>query len=185
MRPRFFPSVAAFRAWLEIHHADTRELWIGFYKKAAGRAGLTYAEAVDAALCFGWIDGIIRRIDAISYTHRFTPRQPGSIWSKINVGHVARLKRAGQMHAAGLAAFAARDAKKTGVYSFEAKRRWRLPAACAQQFRAHREAWAFFRRQAPSYQRLVIFKIATAKRPETRLRWLERVIAASAAGKRL
>lgn len=146
---------------------------------------MTYAEAVDEALCFGWIDGIIRRIDAISYMHRFTPRRRDSIWSRVNVGNIARLRRAGRMHPSGLAAFAARDPRRTEIYSFETGGKWRLPAGYAQKFRANRAAWAFFTRQTPFYQRMITFKIVTAKRPETRLRWLARAIAASAAGKRL
>lgn len=185
MSARFFPSAAAFRAWLRQNHASKRELWIGFYKKASGLDGMTYAEAVEEALCYGWIDGIIRRIDAVSYMHRFSPRQPGSIWSTINVGHVARLSREGRMQPAGLAAFAARDPRKTGIYSFESRSELRLPASLTRQFKANPKAWAFFRSQAPSYQRMIVFKIATAKRPETRTRWLERAIAASSVGKRL
>ena len=184
--PRFFPSPASFRAWLEKHHASVTELVIGFYKKGSGRGGLTYAEAVDEALCFGWIDGIVRRIDDVSYSHRFTPRKAGSIWSNINVGHVARLSAAGRMQRAGLDAFAARSAARTGIYSFENRDRARaLPPEYEARFRANRKAWAFFTAQAPWYQRTAVHKIIAPKLAATRERWLARIIKDSAAGRRL
>ena len=123
MKPTCFASAAEFRRWLEKHHATAPELLVGFYNKASGKGGLTYAEAVDEVLCFGWIDGIIKKVDADSYTHRFTPRRPGSIWSNINVGHVTRLTKAGKMRPAGLKAFRARKTHKTGIYSFEQKQK--------------------------------------------------------------
>jgi uncharacterized protein YdeI (YjbR/CyaY-like superfamily) len=180
-----FASGADFRAWLEQHHASTTELQVGFYNRKSGRGGITYQAAVDAALCFGWIDGIVRKLDADRYTHRFTPRKPGSIWSNVNVGHVARLTAAGLMRPAGLAAFAARTAKKTGIYAFEQKQPQKLPAAYAEKFRANKKAWTFFTAQAPWYQRLITHKITAAKQPATRARWLARAIAASAGGERL
>ena len=179
-----FASAADFRHWLERYHATATELHVGFYKKPSGRGGLTYHEAVDEALCFGWIDGVVRKLDADTYTHRFTPRQPGSVWSNINVGHVARLTAAGRMHAAGLAAFAARTAGKTGIYSFEAPAK-KLPPALEKKFRASRKAWAFFTAQAPWYQRLAIHKIVSPRQESTRARWLARIMADSAAGRRL
>ena len=185
MKPVFFPTPAEFRGWLDRHHASTAELWVGFYKKKSGKIAMTYAEAVDEALCFGWIDGVLHRVDDDSYMHRFSPRRPGSIWSNINVGHVARLTAAGRMHPAGLAAFGARDPGRTGIYSFESKRPLKLPADFARRFRANPTAWKFFSAQAPSYQRLVLHKIVTSKQAATRERWLARAISASAQGKRL
>jgi uncharacterized protein YdeI (YjbR/CyaY-like superfamily) len=185
MKPIFFFSSAEFRRWLEKNHATTKELWIGYYKKASGKGGMTYHEAVEEALCFGWIDGVVNTIDADSYKQRFTPRRPGSNWSNINVRHVARLRAAGKMHPAGLAAFAARDAKKTGIYSFERQQPAKLPAAFEKKFRANRRAWTFFTNQPPGYQRLLIHKIVSPKQAATRERWLERVIAASAEGRRV
>ena len=185
MKPVHFSSAAAFRAWLQQHHASASELWIGFYRKSAQKKGMTYAEAVDEALCFGWIDGIIKRVDDTRYTHRFTPRKPGSIWSKLNVGHVGRLSTAGKMHPAGLAAFASRQEAKTGIYSFEASQPAKLPPRFARQFRANRQAWEFFNAQPPGYRRLATFKIVMPKKEATRQRWLDRVIAASAAGERI
>jgi uncharacterized protein YdeI (YjbR/CyaY-like superfamily) len=184
MKAAHFASASDFRRWLEKNHATTAELQVGFYKKASGRGGLTYHEAVTEALCFGWIDGIVRRLDAARFTHRFTPRRPGSTWSNVNVAHVARLTAAGKMHAAGLAAFAARRAAKTGIYSFEQGAQ-KLPPSCERKFRAHTRAWSFFSDQAPWYQRLIIHKIVSARREATRLRWLDRAIAESAAGRRI
>lgn len=185
MNAVFFPSAAAFRAWLEEHHASGRELWLGFFKRTSGRDGINYAEAVDEALCFGWIDGIVKRLDEARCVRRFSPRRPVSIWSRVNIARVERLTRAGRMHAAGLAAFAARDPARGAAYSFEAQRAARLPPALAREFRAHRAAWRFFSMQAPSYQRLAIHFIASAKQPETRTRRLQKVIAASGGGRRL
>ena len=180
----FFSSAAEFRRWLEKHHADTTELQVGFYRKSSGRSGLTYAEAVDEALCFGWIDGVVRKLDDVSYTHRFTPRKPRSIWSLTNVRHVERLTKEGRMRPAGLKAFVARTAKATGVYSFEQPAQ-SLPAKYEKQFRANQGAWAFFSAQAPWYRRLLTHKIVTAKQEATRLRWLKRAIEESAAGRRI
>jgi uncharacterized protein YdeI (YjbR/CyaY-like superfamily) len=185
MQPTFFASAADFRRWLKRHHAKRPELWVGFYKKDSGRGGLTYAEAVDEALCYGWIDGQVRRIDETSHMQRYTPRRPGSIWSKINVAKVRRLIAAGRMQPAGIAAFKARTAAKTGVYSFERKQPAALPPDFAKRFRANRKAWAFFNAQPPGYQRLLVHKIVSGKQAATRERWLARVVAASAANKRL
>jgi uncharacterized protein YdeI (YjbR/CyaY-like superfamily) len=179
-----FATAADFRRWLEQHHTTAKEVQIGFYKKSAGKPGMVYKEALDEALCFGWIDGIVRSLDAERYTQRFTPRKPGSIWSNINVGHIQRLIAAGKMRPAGLAAFAARTAQKTGIYSFEQPAKT-LPPAFAKKFRAHAKAWTFFSAQPPGYRRLMIHKIVSPKQAATRERWLERVIAASAAGRRI
>ena len=184
MKVIHFHSPADFRRWLEHHHASTTELWVGFYRKDSGQGGLTYPEALDEALCFGWIDGIRKKIDAASYTNRFTPRKSGSIWSLINIGHVGRLTAAGKMQPSGLKAFAARLAHRTGVYAFEQKSP-KLPVAYGKKFRASRKAWAFFTAQAPSYQRTAIHKVTSPKQEATRLRWLHLLIADSARGKRL
>ncbi len=185
MKVIFFSNAAEFRAWLAQHHATATELFAGFYKKGAKKSGLTYPEAVKEALCFGWIDGIVRRLDAESYQHRFTPRKPTSIWSNVNVAHVARLAAAGRMHEAGLAAFARRSVAKTGTYSFEQKTAAVLPTAAQRRFRANRDAWKFFQAQPPWYQRALTHKIASPKLAATRERWLARAITASAAGERL
>src|SRR6516225_1223408 len=119
LKPTYFATPAAFQAWLRVHHAEQAELLVGFYKRGSGRPSITWPESVDEALCFGWIDGVRRSIDAEAYSIRFTPRRPTSIWSAINVARVAELQRQGRMHPAGERAFAARTPERTGVYSFE------------------------------------------------------------------
>jgi uncharacterized protein YdeI (YjbR/CyaY-like superfamily) len=183
MKPRFFESAAEFRAWLEHHHATAPELWVGFYKKASGKAGLGYPEAVDAALCFGWIDGIKKRVDDVSYTHRFTPRRPGSIWSAINTRRVGDLRKRGLVAAAGLAAFDRREEKRTAIYTYENQPATLAPAY-ERAWRANRRAWSFFNAQPAGYQRLAKGWIMSAKRDETRRRRLEIMIDASARGMR-
>ncbi len=181
---RFFATAAAFRSWLEKNHTRASELWIGYHKKSSDRRGLTYREAVDEALCFGWIDGLTKSIDATRYMQRFTPRRPGSNWSLVNLRNVARLKSAGRMQPAGLAAFAARTAHKTGVYSFE-NRPKKLPAAFEKTFRFHNDAWQFFSAQPPGYRRTAIWWVVSAKQEITRQRRLTQLIADSAARRRL
>lgn len=184
MKPVMFADAAAFRRWLDAHHAHATELLVAFYGKSSGRGGLTYAEALDEVLCYGWIDGVRRRLDAHRYTIRFTPRRRGSVWSLVNVRHVERLTAAGRMHPAGLAAFAARDAQKTGVYSFE-NRPQDFPPSLAKTFRAHPSAWRFWLAQPPGYRRTAIWWVISAKQETTRQRRLARLIADSAAGRRL
>jgi uncharacterized protein YdeI (YjbR/CyaY-like superfamily) len=145
---------------------------------------MVYAEAVDEALCFGWIDGLVKSIDADSYMQRFTPRKPRSIWSKINVGHIARLTAAGRMTPAGLAAFEARTAAKTGVYSFEQEPQ-QFPTAFEKTFRANRRAWTFWTSQPPGYKRTALWWVISAKQASTRERRLAQLIAVSAEARRL
>lgn len=180
--PRFFRSASELRKWLEKHHARDSEILLGLYKKKAAHLGLTYADALDEALCFGWIDGVRRSIDDERWTIRFTPRKPGSIWSKVNLAHVARLTEAGRMRPAGIAAFEARTAKRTGVYSFEQSKPSELDPERAAKLRANAAAHAFFTKQAPSYQRTAAFWVMSAKKDETRDRRLETLIACSARG---
>ena len=160
------------------------ELWVGFHKRGSGRASITWPESVDEALCFGWIDGVRYRIDEISYRIRFTPRQPKSVWSNVNVKRVGALKKLGRMAAAGLAAFAKADPKKSGIYAYE-RSHPRLGGAYEKTFKANKEAWTFFRSQAPWYQRTLTHYVVSAKREETRQRRLATLIAASEAGRRL
>src|SRR5215216_465766 len=142
MQPKFFTSPAQFREWLEQNHDRATELLIGFHKKSSGKKSITYAEALDEALCLGWIDGVRKRLDETSYTIRFTPRKPKSIWSLVNVKHVERLQREGRMHAAGLEAFARRDPKRTGIYAFE-NAPLALSAEYEKKFRRNKSAWEF------------------------------------------
>ncbi len=181
---KYFKSASEFRRWLEVNHGRRYELWVGFYKKDSGKGGLTYAEAVDEALCFGWIDGLKKRVDELSYTHRFSPRKRRSNWSRINILHAERLKNAGRMTPAGLEAYAAREPERSGVYSFENAPR-KLAAADEKQFKSDETAWEFFQRQPPGYQRLAIWWMVSAKKPETRARRLSHLIAESRNARRI
>jgi uncharacterized protein YdeI (YjbR/CyaY-like superfamily) len=183
-KPRFFPSAAHFRRWLAANHDRVRELWVGFYKKESGRPSMTYPEALDEALCHGWIDGVRKTVDATSYTSRFTPRKLDSFWSVVNTRRVAELKKTGRMEAPGLAAFSRRDRKRTKQYSYE-RGAARLTPAEERRFKAEARAWEFFRAQAPSYQRVATWYVASAKKDETRRRRLDALIALCAGGERL
>jgi uncharacterized protein YdeI (YjbR/CyaY-like superfamily) len=183
--PRYFPTPAALRAWLEAHHETAKELLVGFYKAATGEESITWRESVDEALCFGWIDGVRRSLGPRAYTIRFTPRKPTSIWSDVNVARVKELTKLGRMRPAGLGAFRARKEEKTGVYSFERRSAAALSQAQEKQLRASRRAAAFFDRQAPWYRRAAIHWVVTAKREETRARRLQTLIEDSAAGRTL
>ena len=183
MNPRFFKSQSEFRRWLEKNHAQETELLLGFYKKGSGKASITYPEALDEALCFGWIDGVRRSLGDDGYTIRFTPRKAKSIWSNVNVRHVERLKKLGRMAPAGLEAYALRDPKKTGIYAFENRPR-ELSPGYEKQFRSNKKAWEFFEKQPPGFKRLMIFRVMEGKQEETRQRRLAQLIEASAKGVR-
>jgi Uncharacterized protein conserved in bacteria len=184
MKPVFFASSSEFRRWLETNHASAPELWVGFWKAHTAKGGLTYEQAVEESLCFGWIDGLVRRHDESAYMQRFTPRRPKSIWSAINVKKVEALRKAGRMAPAGLEAFAARDPKRSSVYSFE-NREVILDSAYEKRFRARKKAWAFFEKQPPGYRRLAAHWVMSAKREETRERRLAQLVADSALGTRV
>ena len=179
-----FSSQEEFRKWLVKNHAAAGELFVGFHKKSSGKKGATYSEALDEALCFGWIDGVRRSIDADNYMIRFTPRKPKSIWSLVNVRHVERLQKAGKMAEPGLKAFALREKHRTGIYSFEQKRPG-LSAKFKKLFRANGPAWEFFSRQAPWYQRTAGHWVVRAKQEETRLRRFAKLVEVSVNGQRL
>ncbi len=183
MKPTFFATPTAFRLWLEEHHQTTQELWVGFYKTRSGKPGITWPEAVDEALCFGWIDGVRKGIDDASYTIRFTPRKPQSIWSAVNVKRAQELARQGLMHPAGLKAFEERDQKKSGLYSYEQRKSSRLDPAYEKQFKANKKAWDFFQSKPPSYQQPAIWWVMSAKQEETRLKRLTRLIEDSEHGR--
>ena len=185
MKPTFFATPADLRRWLKRHHKSADELLVGFYKKGSGRPSITWPESVDEALCFGWIDGVRRSLDDQSYTIRFTPRRPGSIWSLINIRKVEALIRGGRMEPAGLEAFEARDEAKSGVYSFEQRENAKLEAKAEAEFKANRAAWRFFQAQPAGYRKIAIFFVVSAKREETRERRLQTLIADSAAGRRI
>lgn len=180
----FLDSPAAFRQWLEENHDTATELLLGFHKKGTGKPSITYAEALDEALCFGWIDGVRKSLGETSYTIRFTPRRQGSIWSNVNIKHVERLTAAGRMQPPGIKAFEARDPAKSGVYLYENQAR-ELSADLEERFKADPKAWEFFRSQAPSYQRTIKGWVMAAKKEETRVSRLSKLIGASAQGRRL
>jgi len=184
VKPKFFNDPIQFRKWLEKNHDKKTELLVGLHKKDAGKKTLTYAEALDEALCYGWIDGVRKNFDEISYTIRFSPRKPRSIWSNVNVNHVKRLQKEGRMMPSGLAAFAKRDDKRTGIYAFENAPR-ELPAKFLKTFRANKEAWKFFSAQPPGYRRLAVFWVVSAKREETQIRRLGQLLELSENRERL
>jgi uncharacterized protein YdeI (YjbR/CyaY-like superfamily) len=181
---RFFRSVAEFRRWMERHHDSERELWIGFRKKGVEPAGMTYAESLEVALAFGWIDGIRKSLDDTSYVNRYTPRKADSIWSQINIARVETLIARGEMHQSGLDAYLKRDPARSGVYSSE-QRPQSLPPEFERRFKKDRPAWTHFDAQPPGYRRLAIWWISSAKREETRLRRLSQLIDASGRGMRI
>jgi uncharacterized protein YdeI (YjbR/CyaY-like superfamily) len=179
--PIFFASPEEFYVWLEEHHETEDEVYVGYYKTHTGRRGMSWSEAVDQALCFGWIDGRANSIDEDRYMQRFTPRRPGSNWSKVNVAKVERLTEAGLMRPAGLAAFERRQDDKTGVYSFERENAV-LPPEYEERLRADEAAAAYFDAKAPWYRRTAVHWVMSAKREETRERRLTQLIEDSAAG---
>jgi uncharacterized protein YdeI (YjbR/CyaY-like superfamily) len=184
MKPTFFGTPKDFRRWLERNHDKADELLVGFWKRDSGKPSITWPESVDEALCFGWIDGVKKRVDESSYMHRFTPRKAGSIWSVVNTKRAKALVRLGLMAPPGLQAFERRDRKKTKRYSHEREKPAFDPAIeCA--FKANAQAWTFFRSQPPGYQRLLTFWIMTAKQDEARLRRLAALVKTSAEGKRM
>jgi uncharacterized protein YdeI (YjbR/CyaY-like superfamily) len=181
--PIYFASPEEFRAWLEEHHETEAEVWLGMWKKATGKQSVSWKEAVDEALCFGWIDGILRRVDDQRHVQRFTPRKPSSNWSAVNVANVERLRAEGRMRPAGEAAFARRRDDRTAVYSHEQRRNPQLEPEEQAQIEAHAAAWAYFSARPPTYRRQATWWVISAKRPETRARRLATLIADSAAGR--
>ena len=172
---KFFKSSSQFRTWLEENHDKASELWLGFYKKASGKGGITYREALDQALCFGWIDGIRKTLDDVSYTQRFTPRQPKSNWSLVNIDRVRNLRKRGLMTPAGLKAFNQRDEARAKRYSYE-QRFPKLDRALETKFKANAKAWQFFQSQPEGYKRTATWWVMSAKREETRSKRLATLI---------
>jgi uncharacterized protein YdeI (YjbR/CyaY-like superfamily) len=183
-KPVYFASAAEMRAWFERHAATADELLAGFYKVHTGKATLTWAEAVDEALCVGWIDGIRRSLGEESYTIRFTPRRARSIWSAVNIARAKALDREGRMKLAGRKAFEAREENRSGIYSYE-QRRDRLEEPYASLLKKNAAASKFFEEQPPSYRKAMGWWIVCAKREETRLTRLRQLIAHSARGRRI
>ena len=176
MNPTFFATPAELRAWFASNHASTDVLWVGFHRKGTGLASITWPESVDEALCFGWIDGIRKRVDETSYMIRFTPRRKRSIWSAINVGRIAELEKQGRVTEAGRKAFEARLEARTAVYSFE-QRGTELDGAYLKTLMANRAAWASWQGRTPSYRKTHSWWVVSAKKEETRQRRLAQLMA--------
>jgi len=181
---KFFKTPPDLRKWLDKNHASADVLWLAFYKRDSGQRSITYPEALDEALCYGWIDGVRKAVDDLSYTIRFTPRKPGSIWSMVNIRRVNELMKLGRMMPAGIAAFETRDEEKARRYSYENHPR-ALGDAYEKKFRANKKAWAFYEAQAPWYRRTSSFWVTSAKQEETRLRRLQQLLACSAKSERI
>lgn len=175
----YFDSPAAFGAWLAEHHATATEVWVGQWKKHTGRQTMTWAESVDEALCWGWIDSVRYKVDDERSAQRFTPRKPRSVWSNVNVQKVADLTAAGRMQPPGLAAFEARREDRSGIYSFEQPEQ-ELSREQVRVFKRDRKAWAWFEGQPPGYRRQAIHWVVSAKKPETRERRLATLVDDSA-----
>ena len=184
MKPTYFRDQAAFREWLEKNHDRMTELYIGFYKKNSGKVGIGYEEALDEALCFGWIDGIVKSVDAESYMHRFTPRKASSHWSLVNVRRFGELDASGRVASAGRAAFRRRTPQRTGKASYE-QPLTEFTAAQSKKLKAKANAWTFYDSQPPSYKRVTKHWVTSAKQEATRERRLEVLITCSAKGERI
>lgn len=185
MKPRYFATPAAWRAWLETHHTSSTELLVGFFKKSTVKPSITWPESVDEALCFGWIDGIRRTVDDERYTIRFTPRKARSTWSAVNIKRVAELTKLGRMQPAGLQAFKRRTALRSQIYAYEQRSEAALDDAGEREFRANERAWTFFQARPPSYRRTAIYWVMTAKKEATRRARLATLIDDCAHGRTL
>lgn len=183
MKPRFFSTQAKFRAWLEKNHDKSQELWVGYYKKGSGKPSITWPESVDEALCFGWIDGIRKGLDELSYTIRFTPRKPRSTWSAVNIKRARQLIDLGLMHPAGWRAYEARSDEKSAIYSYEQRHAGKLDPGYERQFKANGKAWEYFQAQPPSYRKAAIWWVISAKKEDTRQKRLARLIEDSQNGR--
>jgi uncharacterized protein YdeI (YjbR/CyaY-like superfamily) len=178
-----FPTAKGFRTWLAEHRASADALFVGHYKKGVQKQAMTYAQAVEEALCFGWIDGITYRIDDELTATRFTPRRKGSSWSAVNIAKVAELTAAGRMHDAGLHAFESRDRRKDASYSYERPALELKPDMLAR-FMADAHAWAQWQDEQVSFRRTASYWVMSAKRPETQERRFGELLESSRAGRR-
>ena len=180
--PLYFPTPARFRAWLKRNHRSASELWVGFHKKGSGTPSITWPEAVDEALCVGWIDGLRRRGDDERYQIRFTPRRATSTWSAVNIARMKVLADEDRVQAAGREAFKRRSPAKSGIYAYEQRAAARLDAAAEREFRSNETAWRYFEAQPPWYRTTAIWRVVSAKREDTRQRRLAQLIECSARG---
>lgn len=180
MNPTFFAKRLHFRKWLEKNYNKKQELWVGYYKVSSKKSSITWPESVEEALCFGWIDGIRKSIDEISYMIRFTPRRENSIWSEVNIKNVEKLIKQGLMQPAGFAIYNKRKDKNSGIYSFEQKVIIALSKEYEKKFKLNKKAWAFFQAQVPSYKKTAIHWVMSAKQEVTQLKRLNELIKDSA-----
>ena len=181
LKPTFFKTPADLRKWFEKYHAQRPELLVGFYKKDSGKPSITWPQSVDEALCFGWIDGIRKNVDEVSYTIRFTPRRARSTWSAVNIKRAGELTKQGLMMPRGIEAFAAREETRSGIYSYE-QRNPELPDPYRRLLKKNKTAWNFFEAQPPSYRKAANWWVLSAKKEETRLKRLDKLIDYSALG---
>jgi uncharacterized protein YdeI (YjbR/CyaY-like superfamily) len=175
-KPVFFANPSEFHIWLEKNHDRASEIWVGFHKKSSGKLGITMPESVDEALCFGWIDSVRRSFSDTSYANRFTRRKTRSTWSAINIERAKELIRLGRMQPSGLKAFEQRTAERSAIYSYEQRQTATLSDALETQFLANKKAWNFFQSQPPWYRRVSTFWVLSAKREETKLKRLTKLI---------
>lgn len=185
MEPHFFETPQDFRRWLDKNHEKETELLVGFYKTDSGRISITWPESVDEALCYGWIDGVRKSLSEDSYTIRFTPRKPTSIWSAINIDKMEALLKNDLVKPMGIAAYEKRKDSRSKVYSHEQKEPIELPEVFEAEFKANAPAWAFFMDQAPSYRKVMIHHITSAKQEKTKRSRFETLLKASELGKRV
>lgn len=178
----FFKSTSDLRNWFKKHHLTVQEFWVGYYKKSSGKPSITWAESVDEALCFGWIDGIRKSIDDVSYTIRFTPRRKRSIWSAVNIKRAGELIDLGLMKPEGLKAFQAREDNRSAIYTYE-QRSPELPPQYQSRLKKNLAAWKFFQNQTASYRKAATWYILSAKKEETRLKRLSKLISDSSEGR--
>jgi uncharacterized protein YdeI (YjbR/CyaY-like superfamily) len=181
---KFFRTPAELRRWFKANGKRKSELWIGMYRKESGKGGVDYKQALDEALCFGWIDGIRKKLDDSSFTVRFTPRKPTSIWSNVNIAHINRLTAEGRMMPEGIAAFEKRDPSRSGIYAFE-RAPAKLEPSMIKEFKKTPAAWKFFENGSPYYRQVATWWVISAKREETRRKRLAQLIASSAEKSRL
>lgn len=184
MKPIFFLNPSEFRKWLDKNHKTATELIVGYYKVGTNKPSMTWSESVDQALCYGWIDGVRRSVDAESYCIRFTPRKPKSIWSAININKVAELTKQGLMKPAGIASFEKRTENNSRIYSHETERK-QFSDTFEKEFKANKKAWKFFTSQAPSYQKVATHIVMTAKQEATQQKRLKELIEASEAHQKM
>jgi uncharacterized protein YdeI (YjbR/CyaY-like superfamily) len=185
MDAQFFDTAADLRLWFAEHHETAPELFVGYWKKGTGRRGVSHAEAIEQALCFGWIDSVARRLDEQRYQVRFTPRRKGSVWSAVNIAKIAELTGQGLMYPAGTQAFELRKADQIGVYAYENPEASQFDTEQTARLQAEPAAWEWFSRQPPGYRRSATHWVVTAKRADTRDRRLAQLIADSAAGRKV